>query len=180
MDRVADGEKPDGSHAAIFSLPSTFASASSQFLERNWIWLLGQGGYYFRWERWRSANKTFLVGGQPLDEYFVDDLPSNASERTYTEVYACFDRTCKARRFMSTAKGYLGWVSDNIYGTDTDQVRRGDMIAIIFGCSTPVLLRPVRNDFVILGEVYVQGIMDGEAVASICLDRTQIQEFVLR
>ena len=179
MNRVADGIKADDTHTAIFSLPSTFASAFPQFLKRNWNWLADQNGYYFRWERWRHANKSFLVGGRRLDEYFVDEIPSDASERTYAEVYACFDRTCKARRFMSTAKGYLGWVPDNIYGNATDQVRCGDIIAILFGCSTPVLLRPVGNKFIILGEVYLHGFMDGEAVASICLDRAQGQDFTL-
>lgn len=42
--------------------------------------------------------------------------------------------------------------------------RRGDRIAILKGCSTPVLLRECRDGYQILGIVYQDVAMDGVMV----------------
>jgi hypothetical protein len=43
--------------------------------------------------------------------------------------------------------------------------QRGDIICIFFGCSVPVVLRGQDNgEFQFVGECYVHGVMDGEAV----------------
>ena len=199
-DRVSNGQTAGDRHEAILSLPSTFQSAEPQFTKLGWKWLAGQGGYdfhsrgwrlasdklglegrrlgyYFRWEDWRLANKEFRLGDQRLGDYFTDRIPNGASEYDYTEVYNCFDRTCKNRRFMTTSNGYLGWAPDNIYGSDDDQTRKGDMICIIFGCSTPIIIRPHSNLFKVVGEAYVQGLMDGEGMQFLEAGQYQVEEF---
>jgi hypothetical protein len=45
--------------------------------------------------------------------------------------------------------------------------RAGDRIAIIFGCGTPVVLRPRDNSYQLIGSCFVEGIMKVEAVAYI-------------
>ena len=184
LDRVAYGERASERHRAIFSLPSRFQRvAKPQFRHLGWKWLSEQEGYYFRWEMWRAAHNHFLVSGRRLDEYFTDIIPRYASEYDYTEVYACFDRTCKNRRFILTQNGYMGWAPDNCNGGDDEQTRQGDLIAIIFGCSTPIVLRPVEDDgnnrkYQVLGEAYVQGLMDGEGIAWLESGRFQAEKFV--
>ena len=55
-----------------------------------------------------------------------------------------------------TKKGHLGLGSDG--------VRQGDAIAIIEGSQVPFVLRPLgKGRFNLVGEAYVDGIMDGEA-----------------
>ena len=63
----------------------------------------------------------------------------------------------KEKSLISTSKGYIGWAYT--------QVRRGDHICILSGCSVPVILRS-REDggFYVLGDAFVEGIMDGELV----------------
>jgi hypothetical protein len=58
-----------------------------------------------------------------------------------------------------TAKGYLGM--------GREVVETGDLVCIFFGAETPFLLRqaPCRQNFTFLGECYVHGIMDGEAMS---------------
>lgn len=163
-DRVAGGVKAELRHSAILSLPSTFANGCTQFQNLGWNWLASQEGYYFRWENWRRANRNFILMGRKLDEYFTDQIPKDASEYDYTEVYSCFDRTCKTRRFMTTSRGYMGWAPDNIYGSDEEQTKKGDLIVILFGCSTPIVVRPMGQMFQVMGEAYVQGLMDGEGM----------------
>jgi hypothetical protein len=178
MDRVAGGERATERHAAILNLPFLFTDALEQFERLGWRWLSSQEGYYFRWGKWRRANWNFRLMGRTLDEYFSEIIPDNASEYDYTEVYSCFDRTCKARRLMTTKNGYLGWAPDNIYGSDEDQARVGDKIAIILGCSTPIVIRPQGNHFLVLGEAYVQGLMDGEALEFLKSGQCEVQDFL--
>jgi hypothetical protein len=178
MDRVADGEKSSERHAAILNLPRMFSNAVEQFERFGWSWLSSQRGYYFRWEKWRQANRNFRLVGRTLDEYFSETIPDDASEYDYTEVYSCFDRTSKGRRLITTKNGYLGWAPDNMYGSDEDQVRVGDKIAIIFGCSTPIVIRPQGSHFLVLGEAYVQGMMDGEALEFLKSGQCDVQDFL--
>ena len=65
----------------------------------------------------------------------------------------------RTRRFFVTADRYMGIAPS--------KAREGDRVAIVYGCSTPVLLRGVTGDGVkwcLVGECYVYGLMDGEAV----------------
>jgi hypothetical protein len=178
MDRVAGGKKSSERHAAILNLPCKFQNAREQFKRLGWRWLSNQEGYYFRWERWREANRKFRLMGRTLDEYFNETIPDGASEYDYTEVYSLFDRTCKGRRLMTTKHGYLGWAPDNLYGSDEDQARVGDKIGIIFGCSKPIVIRPQGNYFLVLGEAYVEGLMDGEALEFLKLGQCEVQDFL--
>lgn len=175
--RVGHGQKASERHAALLNLPSTFSAAYPQFKRLGWVWLSAQEGYYFRWQEWRSANCDFWLGDRRLDDYFTDDIPVGASEYDYSEVYTCFNRTCKRRRLMTTEKGYIGWAPDNIFGRSCEQTRQGDLIAIIFGCSTPIVIRPYGQLFKVVGEAYVQGLMDGEAMGLLEAGRFRAQNF---
>jgi hypothetical protein len=62
----------------------------------------------------------------------------------------------KGRRLITTSDGKLGLVPES--------VRVGDVIAIV-GCSFPILLRrTANNSYFFLGECYIHGMMDGEAM----------------
>lgn len=163
-DRVGRGQKASERHSVILNLPSNFYAAEPQFQKLGWTWLCAQESYYFRWEEWRHANRGFKLGDYHLNEFFSDEIPLNASEYDFTEVYCCFDRTCQKRRFMLTSNGYLGWAPDNIFGSPRDQTMKGDLIAILFGCSTPIVIRPHGEHFKVVGEAYVQGLMEGEGM----------------
>jgi hypothetical protein len=66
--------------------------------------------------------------------------------------------TVAQRRFFVTSKGMLG--------LGPEKSREGDVVAVLFGGSTPYLLRPVRNGthWRLVGECYVYDIMEGQAV----------------
>jgi hypothetical protein len=79
-----------------------------------------------------------------------------------TESVVGFERNFKMRgqprRFVHTGKGTMGL---------THQCsRRGDIICILFGGRTPFVLRPTLKPhcYTFLGECFVPGIMDGEAI----------------
>lgn len=70
-----------------------------------------------------------------------------------------------ARRLMTTDKGSIGMVPM--------EARKGDLICVLFGCSVPVILRRVANDwsYTFIGECYLHGFMNGEV-----LRREDVQE----
>lgn len=52
------------------------------------------------------------------------------------------------------------------------EARVGDMICVLYGCSVPVILRPwqekTKSGYQIIGECYVEGIMDGQTMIERC------------
>ena len=60
------------------------------------------------------------------------------------------------RHLLISKKGYLG--------LGPIPTQKDDMICVLFGCSVPVLIRKVEDHHVLVGECYVHGIMNGEAV----------------
>lgn len=57
---------------------------------------------------------------------------------------------------FASSTGFLGLAP---HGT-----RDGDVVAVIRGFNMPYLLRPKAGSIELIGEVHVQGIMDGEAL----------------
>ncbi|KAK5126120.1 hypothetical protein LTR85_011475 [Meristemomyces frigidus] len=68
------------------------------------------------------------------------------------------------RRLYRTAKGY--------FGAGPTHIQEGDVVCVLFGGETPFLLRRREgvDGYLLVGETYVHGIMDGEA-----LDERQIE-----
>lgn len=107
-----------------------------------------------------DENKSFLVGRHTLrellnlSEKIKYDLPPKAIilEATHRAV------TVKLlRRLIVTTMGYIGLVTKN--------AKVGDVVCILFGCSTPVILRPgTPGVYRIVGDCYVHGLMEGEAM----------------
>ena len=117
------------------------------------------------------------LGETRLGDYFTDIIPDGVEEKDYAEVYGAFDRTSKERRLLLTSKGYLGWAPDNLYGDDSEQTQLADLICIVFGCSTPLVIRPQNGLFQVMGEAYIQGFMDGEAMRLLETGECSIREF---
>jgi hypothetical protein len=63
------------------------------------------------------------------------------------------------RKFFTT-------IGRNLFGLGPDGLQNGDAVAVLYGCSVPVILRPVENrmHYKLVGECYIHGLMDGQAV----------------
>ncbi len=59
------------------------------------------------------------------------------------------------RRFMVTQAGRMGLIPKH--------AKEGDVVAILIGCRVPIILRSVAGYYSVIGDAYVQGMMDGEA-----------------
>ena len=68
-----------------------------------------------------------------------------------------FEKYALGRRLAVTEKGYLGLVSND--------VQKGDRVAVLMGSETPFILRKRSfGGFAMIGETYIHGIMDGEII----------------
>ncbi|KAI1459366.1 heterokaryon incompatibility protein-domain-containing protein [Annulohypoxylon moriforme] len=61
------------------------------------------------------------------------------------------------RRLFTTVNGYLG--------ISTRALKQGDKVCVLRGCPVPVLLRPIEAQYENVGEAYVHGLMNGEALS---------------
>lgn len=63
---------------------------------------------------------------------------------------------CENKSFIKTSGGYIGLARRHI--------QPGDLICVLLGCQTPMLLRPTSDSrYQVLGSCYVHGLMDREA-----------------
>lgn len=75
------------------------------------------------------------------------------------------------RRLCTTETGFVCLAPN--------EVEIGDTVAIILGCNYPVLLRPYEDGFKYVGECYVDGMMDGEAIEAADRGQYQAEDIVL-
>ena len=79
------------------------------------------------------------------------------------------------RRSTISNIGYMGLVPR--------RAQAGDLICVLFGTTTPYLLRPVESgagmQYQLVGHCYVHGLMDGEAKAMLAKGQVERRDFVL-
>jgi hypothetical protein len=92
------------------------------------------------------------------------DWPVNGSLRVLRRLFGTWSYK---RRFCVTSNDRLAWIP---MGSED-----GDEIYIIRGARVPFVLRPQGNgQFVLIGECYIQGLMDGEALSLLGFARKDI------
>lgn len=97
------------------------------------------------------------------DEY-PDEMPLPFHERHEAESGVALRRFIGAmqkawsyRKFVITERGCMGFAQP---GT-----RVGDGVCILHGCSVPLIVRPDEGEYVIVGDCYLRGMMQGEMVS---------------
>ena len=65
-------------------------------------------------------------------------------------------KACNGRRFFRTKKGYMG--------LGPKDIRNGDTVSVLRGGQVPFILRKLDETYMLIGESYVHGIMNGEAM----------------
>ena len=65
-------------------------------------------------------------------------------------------KACNGHRFFRTQKGYMG--------LGPKDIRNGDTVSVLLGGQVSFILRKLDDTYMLIGESYVHGIMNGEAV----------------
>ncbi|KAL6243187.1 hypothetical protein RBB50_009738 [Rhinocladiella similis] len=126
---------------------------------------------------WLKRNRSFQVGGKRLEDIFQDLGAMKSEPQRY---YQCIGRVVSwmwCRRLATTMNGYIAVVPR--------VARLEDVVAILPGCSCPLLLRPALDGgagikrFEIVAECYVQGLMNGEVVSLLEQRRCQMERILM-
>ncbi|MCJ1449895.1 hypothetical protein MMC28_000223 [Mycoblastus sanguinarius] len=97
----------------------------------------------------------------------VRDLHSFYSDSWFL---AAWYRSSFQRSFCSTKKGYMGLVPG--------EALEGDVVTVLLGGDLPFILRPVDEEqYVLIGDCYVDGIMNGEALQRI---DAEVKEIIIQ
>lgn len=82
-----------------------------------------------------------------------------------------FEAGMRKRSIAVTRNGYIGAVPHN--------TQSGDFICVLFGCSVPVVVRKRGQEYLFIGESYLHGFMDAEALVLEMKGELNEQDFVL-
>ena len=121
------------------------------------------GSNVFDWcVKFLKGNADFHVAGRRMEEYFWKDVePEKIDVVHLRDALMQRDRVNLGRRLVTTERGHVGMALET--------VERTDVVAVLLGCSTPMVLRQFQGDsgclkWKVVGECYLHGIMNGEAM----------------
>ncbi|KAK8118392.1 uncharacterized protein PG998_003018 [Apiospora kogelbergensis] len=87
----------------------------------------------------------------------IRNLPRWDQKGDAGRFHEVFVRFCTGRRFFVTDKGRIG--------IGPEPMAEGDRVVVLFGSRVPFVLRDVGLRFKLVGECYVAGLMEGQAIA---------------
>jgi hypothetical protein len=107
----------------------------------------------------RTLEEIVQVACQGSNDISSGDVPSQ-EEYIQDSFYGRFHDVVK-KRGLNLITGHSGRI-----GMASTRAIHGDIICILYGCSVPLLLRKDQedNDFTVVGECFLDGCMEGEAL----------------
>lgn len=68
---------------------------------------------------------------------------------------------------------------DYLFGKCFDCVEVGDLVVVVMGCDVPVVIRPVDDYYEIVGDCFVDGLMEGQAMELLESGEAELMTFDL-
>jgi hypothetical protein len=121
-------------------------------------------------EAWIKAHYMTLTAGMFMggqDDFRADE----AQQQTPSPFRKTAQLWSNHRKPFLTAKGYVG--------LGPSFAKEHDIVVVLFGCMMPFVLRPHGNEYKLVGEAYVHGIMKGEAIQMWRREELHSQNFCL-
>lgn len=140
-----------------------------------WRTLIGDQGrhIYPAPEQYGMHFESYLAHANARKAGYPDLLKSEKDNKVVLEAnsllyQAALGYMAPHRKFFTTKKGTIG--------LGPRSMRPGDLVCILSGCRVPFILRAEGPNFRLVGESYVHGLMEGQAVK----DGLETHEFLLR
>lgn len=147
-----------------YNLDSAFYKPTGETMREAYAVTLIQAQVDTRWphddtpkmQQWVEQNYTNALFGSRSLAQDSDQGCSFTAQTMHQHVVKAL-MYCTGRRFFQTKEGYMGITNQ--------YTRKGDIVAILLGCVTPVILRPVHDTdgqltFSWVGECFVHGLHD--------------------
>ena len=100
-------------------------------------------------QSWRSR---WLDEVPPPDVAYTSSLAAKEAH-IFNEMVI---KACNGRRFFKTQEGYMG--------LGPKDIRNGGIVSVLLSGQVPFILRKLEDAYMLIGESYVHGIMNGEAL----------------
>jgi len=117
---------------------------------------------HWSFENYTEGFEAYIVRLQQMEGQKPDDSSSSLPGETESGNWRKWERaardTCWNRTSFSTANGFMGVGPKSLY--------IGDLVCVLSGGRVPFILRRQGDMFQVIGECYVYGIMNGQAVDS--------------
>ena len=107
----------------------------------------------------------------PSTAFEPEDLVAGSRVQENLSFVASFLQATRNRRFFINGEGQMG--------LGPRLTRPGDLVCVLLGSQVPFVLRAVGDCFVLVGECYFHGVMEGEAVRGLDEGKIVLEEFVL-
>jgi len=121
-----------------------------------------------------AHNESLLdvMSNGPPYEFELDQSPDQRDYLWQRHIAFWCEGALQYRTVAVLKEGYIGLVPK--------LATVNDIVCILLGCDTPVVLRPIVDGFVFIGECYIHGIMDGELITKYEEGSILSKEFVIR
>jgi hypothetical protein len=115
---------------------------------------------YDWFDDFQQCNSEFQIAGKSLKRYFPtwsEDFREPPTDLAILNEFGIIIVPFLSRMLMTTKKGYVGFVPK--------RSRAGDLVFVLMGSDVPLVLRRCEEGmYRLVGECYVHGIMEGEAM----------------
>uniref|UniRef100_A0A0B7JYH3 Heterokaryon incompatibility domain-containing protein n=1 Tax=Bionectria ochroleuca TaxID=29856 RepID=A0A0B7JYH3_BIOOC len=121
----------------------------------------------------REGDSHYPPGLYSDEKPFLNDTTDEELEVFYSRYNRMVRMYNLGRRLIRTRNDYLG--------TGSHEPQMGDLICIFFGSAVPFILRPREggNGFILVGDAYIHGIMNGEALETLDNGKFTKRNFVI-
>lgn len=149
------GKYLDGKDCHLFACMQTLSNACVQIASRE------KTPYHsIPKDRWLEQEAMYLVKALGQSDAVAPDLRQLAERAESKHIEEQWSRPAngasKNRIFAKTEKGY--------YVLCPKVTQPGDVVCVLFGGKLPFCLRPLGDRYLLVGECYVHGLMNGEAM----------------
>jgi hypothetical protein len=131
--------------------------------------------------RMSSGERITKDDMKALMSFQSPDKSSSTTKKDFmNKTCNAFEAGMKRRKLAITKDGYIGAVPR--------ETKPDDLICVLFGCSVPVVLRKInltkgnssKTSYQFIGESYLHGFMDAEAIAMLVKGTCNVQDFTLK
>ncbi|KAE9372888.1 HET-domain-containing protein [Stipitochalara longipes BDJ] len=138
------------------------------------------------WNRMLELISDWKMCGRSFGAYMAVAYPSTPAlpQKRSAASKAAFDRISDVlgqyHSLITTRRGYFGLAPKWIPAKEARgvSIRQGDIICVVFGCTMPLVIRRYRDGYQLVGECYVQGMMNSEAQNFIVDGEAKVEELI--
>ena len=98
--------------------------------------------------------RVFTTGGKPPDDWMPGEDSTIRGFKYCVPLLQSLNTCTHERQMFISKQGYVGLVPP--------AARPGDLLCVFLGVRVPIVLRKVEDHYVLIGESYVDGAMDGQ------------------